>query len=501
MRKREGIRMEKINNKKLTEIIDKFKKEYSFINLPENKFLELLNNATESCLENYQKTSQMDYYDFLNYVFEKEIWNYIKEQVQGREKNYNIMNQFLQTKEKKSNEKEEDLCLLKRFQSFLQKIDFFINMQSSMELIQNCSYLSDALEKIVQKNLNDVENGNFKKITNDETICTLLKAFWELYNIKIEESYSIEKIISCDKNNVAQDILKQALPKLEKDETKVLVEQYLMGDNAAGERLIRSHLLLIAKMAHRYETYNHPFEDLLQAGCIGFVKALPTYDVQSEVALSTYAHYQIGQEIRREIRENSRDIKLPRRFYEKQVAYKNAKLKIQKRTGTKANVSEIAKELGVTQDIAKLLLFPLQDTISLNCSYGHGESKLRSGEETELGDYLPDSKVCVEDKVVTTMLQQEVQKLIQSCNIKPRDREIFNSLFGLNQQPKKSGRKIAQEYGLSKTRVYQIQDDVLEKLSQLEEIKYFADYMDYPDRAREKVASHNSALTKKKLKR
>src|SRR6188768_3594326 len=96
---------------------------------------------------------------------------------------------------------------------------------------------------------------------------------------------------------------------------KTLLSLARAGDSQAREALVGRLLPLARSVARRFETAQHPAEDLTQVAGLGLIKALDRFDPARDVSLGTYAHALMTGEVRRHIRD-SRMIRIPRPIYE-----------------------------------------------------------------------------------------------------------------------------------------------------------------------------------------
>src|ERR687884_555109 len=81
------------------------------------------------------------------------------------------------------------------------------------------------------------------------------------------------------------------------------------GDRRARQRLIEKNLRLVVSVAKKYRGYGLPFEDLIQEGNIGLMKAVEKFDPDRGYKLSTYAVWWIRQTIQRAVADTGRNIR------------------------------------------------------------------------------------------------------------------------------------------------------------------------------------------------
>src|SRR5918997_6609833 len=89
------------------------------------------------------------------------------------------------------------------------------------------------------------------------------------------------------------------------------------GDGRARKKLIRKNLRLVVSVAKKYRGYGLPFEDLIQEGNIGLMKAVDKFDPGRGFRFSTYATWWIRQAVQRAVADKGRIIRLPVHMGEK----------------------------------------------------------------------------------------------------------------------------------------------------------------------------------------
>ena len=91
---------------------------------------------------------------------------------------------------------------------------------------------------------------------------------------------------------------------LSPEETLALIERAQNNDEDAKAELLQNNIPLIKSIVRRYQNKQIEYEDLLQLGTLGFIKAVNNFDASFGVRFSTYAVPMIAGEIKRYIRDN-----------------------------------------------------------------------------------------------------------------------------------------------------------------------------------------------------
>ena len=115
----------------------------------------------------------------------------------------------------------------------------------------------------------------------------------------------------------AQDVLTQYLGRvrggrlLDADEEKDLSRRAHRGDLRARQRLIECNLRLVISIAKKYRGRGVAFEDLIQEGNAGLIRAVEKFDPEMGNRFSTYATWWIRQGVTRAVADHARTVRLP----------------------------------------------------------------------------------------------------------------------------------------------------------------------------------------------
>ncbi len=153
----------------------------------------------------------------------------------------------------------------------------------------------------------------------------------------------------------------------------------------ASERLVRMNTGLVRSIALRFRDRGVDFEDLMQIGTIGLLRAIRSFDIGRGTCFSTYAVPLIFGELRRHMRDEG-PIKVGRAYKKLGVSLMNAKQKILTEEGRDPHIGELAQICGVSVEEAAMALESMSPIVSLS------EAAFGDEEGVELGAILPDEE-------------------------------------------------------------------------------------------------------------
>ena len=148
-----------------------------------------------------------------------------------------------------------------------------------------------------------------------------------------------------------------------------LIREYREDGNLrARDRLIQQYMPLVKSLARRHCMRGEQYEDLVQVGCIGLIKAVDRFDPQRRVEFGAFAIPNVAGEIKRHLRDRGWPIRIPRRLQELRPGLCACSAELSARLERPATISEIAESSGVAEPevIAALDTERLQSPISLS---------------------------------------------------------------------------------------------------------------------------------------
>ena len=119
---------------------------------------------------------------------------------------------------------------------------------------------------------------------------------------------------------------------------------------AARDQLVALHLPLVEHLARRFRNRGEPYDDLMQVGTIGLIKAIDRFDPERGVEFSTYATPTVVGEIKRHFRDKGWAIRVPRRLQELRLSLGLAGAELAQELGRSPTIGELADRLGLEPD-------------------------------------------------------------------------------------------------------------------------------------------------------
>ena len=222
------------------------------------------------------------------------------------------------------------------------------------------------------------------------------------------------------------------------------------GDKKARQRLIEKNLRLVISVAKKYRGMGLPFEDLIQEGNIGLMKAVEKYDPDRGWRFSTYATWWVRQAVQRSVADKGRTIRVPVHMGEKIRKMARAYNELLAEFEREPTDEEVAWRLGWTADEVRDVKGAMPDAGSLN------QSLTSDDDGSEVGDFVEDEQAS--DTAGEVMREMETQGLQGAIEVLPeRHHHVLVRRYGLDDQKPATLADLSEELKVSRERVRQLQ--------------------------------------------
>ncbi|WP_291205387.1 RNA polymerase sigma factor RpoH [Hyphomonas sp.] len=253
-------------------------------------------------------------------------------------------------------------------------------------------------------------------------------------------------------------------PMLEKNEEFMLARQWRdHEDTEAAEKMVTSHLRLVAKIAMGYRGYGLPMAEVISEGNVGLMQAVKKFDPEKGFRLATYAMWWIRAAIQEYILRSWSLVKLGTTAAQKKLFFNLRRLKGEMQALDEGDLKPeqarlIAEKLNVTED----------EVYSMNGRMSGSDASLNvpmgTDGDMEWQDWLADDEPGTAETFANRQeLDSRMELLTRSMeDLSERERHILTERRLIDEP--KTLEELSDQYGVSRERIRQIEVRAFEKL-------------------------------------
>ncbi len=489
-----------------------------------------LNNYTPDMIYHNFKTLFNDIYD--EYVFGcftyKKYEEIVIKEIQISQREYKGREKYeIYIKNKVTNRIKNHLSKILNDETFSQKListfidskcNNFTNYRSAINnidkisnYVSRCNYVPtpDLILYLLNNNTNflamintiftrhkkAILAGYTDELFDSYIIIQALDAYCNIKNIEIKERPS--EISNTIRDKSSLDTIDAYLmeisnfPVLSREEEQTLASRIKNGDNEARKKFTECNLKLVVNIAKKYASSSEQLLELIGEGNIGLLTAIDKFDPSKGIKFSTYGVWWIRQAICMSFYKNGRTIRLPSNKYYNVLKFKKIYDDSENIQNIDNRIACVAKKMGISEQKA-IELYKLQfDVMSIN-------SKVDDENDDELGETIASNDPIPEEIYENKMLRIYLEKIIDTTNIKERDKDALKYRYGFIDGEFHTLGETGKRYNLTRERIRQIELSALKKLRRNKLTKGMAEYTDNPDVAIKNLERLNNLGAKRK---
>lgn len=213
-----------------------------------------------------------------------------------------------------------------------------------------------------------------------------------------------------------------------------LLERVAAGDTAAESELMEENMGLVRHIARRFLDRGTEFEDLVQIGSIGMLKAIRSFSLDRGTAFSTYAVPLIVGEIRRHLRDDG-PIKVSRIYRRQGMSLMHEKRRIQTEEGRDPDICELAQRCGVSAEEAAVSLDALSPVASLSDPLRDEDGMTLEGTISDVDSERESDAICDRVALAQSISRMPVlwQKIVLLRYFRNQTQQCVADRLGLSQ--------------------------------------------------------------------
>ncbi|MBU4486437.1 MAG: RNA polymerase sigma factor RpoD/SigA [Candidatus Delongbacteria bacterium] len=238
----------------------------------------------------------------------------------------------------------------------------------------------------------------------------------------------------------------------------------------AKEKMIKSNLRFVVSVAKQYKNQGLSFNDLINEGNLGLIKAASRFDETKGYKFISYAVWWIRQSILQALAEQSRVVRLPSNKISVLNKIHKTRSALQNKFEREPTMEEIAGIMETTEE-------EIYNTLKISGQHLSIDSPIKDGEDNRLIDVLKSDQSPQPDSDITDFsLSIEIERAL--ATLSQREKEVITMYFGIDRYEPLTLEEIGQELSLTRERIRQIKEKALQRLRHKSRSKTLKMYLD-----------------------
>lgn len=336
-------------------------------------------------------------------------------------------------------------------------LDDFDGLNEDIELDPEFSEFSSEIEKdLKNKDIDEIVSSVSAPTSSDDPIKMYLKEIGAINLLTTQEE--IQYSSQVQQSLFAEETLKyiENGERLAEPGEIERMQEYIIKGEDAREVLIESNLRLVVSIAKRYLGRGMQFQDLIQEGNMGLMKAVNKFDPTKGFKFSTYATWWIRQAITRAIADQARTIRVPVHMVETINKLVRTQRKLTQELRREPTQEELAAEMKITVEKVQQIQKIAQEPVSLETPVGEED-------DSSLGDFVHDAETPNPlDYTINEKYKEEIDNVLKTLT--EREEQVLRLRYGLVDGKQHTLEEVGKVFGVTRERIRQIESKALRRL-------------------------------------
>jgi RNA polymerase primary sigma factor len=252
------------------------------------------------------------------------------------------------------------------------------------------------------------------------------------------------------------------------EEESALARRVKNGDPGALNELVRRNLRFVVSVAKQYSKSGVPFEDLINEGNMGLIRAAERFDVDRGFRFISYAVWWVRQAILQYIAEHSRTVRLPLNKSTRLTKVNKTSQRLSQELGRDPTHAEVAERLDMKpREVEQVLNMP-------TTQFSIDEPAEGRDHDFHVDTLTDETSAGPEDTTIERTRNEDIATALASLNA--REEDIIKRYFGLAGNDPHTLEEIGKVYKLTRERVRQIRDRAILRLRTSPQSTALAEY-------------------------